>query len=385
MKKSVLFTSESVTEGHPDKMSDQVSDAILDAMLKVDPNCRCAVETLFKTGICMVAGEVRTSGWVDIPKVVRQTINGIGFTSSEQGFDGSTCGVMVAIEGQSQDIAVGVDEARNKEQGAGDQGLMFGYACDETPELMPMPIAFAHRLTRRLAEARKDGTLPWVRPDGKSQVTIAYENGKPARIDTVVLSTQHNPEITHENIRDGIINEVIQKSLPGDFLTSETIYHVNPTGIFVVGGPMGDAGITGRKIIVDTYGGMGRHGGGAFSGKDPSKVDRSAAYMARYIAKNIVAAGLAGRCEVQLAYAIGVAEPVSVLVDTFGTNEVDEEKIEKAIREIFPLKPAGLIEHLDLLRPIYQQTAAYGHFGRTEPEFTWEKTDQVDALKNLLA
>ena len=385
MKKSILFTSESVTEGHPDKMSDQVSDAILDAMLKEDPNCRCAVETLFKTGICMVAGEVRTSGWVDIPKVVRQTINGIGFTSSEQGFDGSTCGVMVAIEGQSQDIAVGVDEAANKEQGAGDQGLMFGYACDETPELMPMPIAFAHRLTRRLAEARKDGTLPWVRPDGKSQVTIAYENGKPARVDTVVLSTQHNPDVTHAQIRDGIINEVIQKSLPGNFLTSDTIYHVNPTGIFVVGGPMGDAGITGRKIIVDTYGGMGRHGGGAFSGKDPSKVDRSAAYMARYIAKNIVAAGLAGRCEVQLAYAIGVAEPVSVLVDTFGTNQVDEEKIEKAIRDIFPLKPAGLIEHLNLLRPIYQQTAAYGHFGRTEEGFTWEKTDQVEALKNLLA
>jgi S-adenosylmethionine synthetase len=385
MKKSSLFTSESVTEGHPDKMSDQVSDAILDAMLKVDANCRCAVETLFKTGICMVAGEVRTTGWVDIPKVVRETINGIGFTSSEQGFDGATCGVLVAIEGQSQDIAVGVDEAANKEQGAGDQGLMFGYACDETPELMPMPIAFAHRLTRQLANARKDGTLPWVRPDGKSQVTIAYENGKPSRIDTVVLSTQHNPEVTHDQIQEGIIKEVIQKSLPGDFLSSDTVYHVNPTGIFVVGGPMGDAGITGRKIIVDTYGGMGRHGGGAFSGKDPSKVDRSAAYMARYIAKNIVAAGLAQRCEVQLAYAIGVAEPVSVLVDTFDTNEVDEEKIETAIRDIFPLKPAGLIEHLDLLRPIYQQTAAYGHFGRSEKSFTWEKTDQVDALKNLLS
>jgi S-adenosylmethionine synthetase len=385
MKKSTLFTSESVTEGHPDKMSDQVSDAILDAMLKVDPNCRCAVETLFKTGICMVAGEVRTTGWVDIPKVVRETINGIGFTSSEQGFDGATCGVLVAIEGQSQDIAVGVDEAADKEQGAGDQGLMFGYACNETPELMPMPIAFAHRLTRQLANARKDGTLPWVRPDGKSQVTIAYENGMPARVDTVVLSTQHNPEVSHAQIQEGIIKEVIQKSLPGDFLSSDTIYHVNPTGIFVVGGPMGDAGITGRKIIVDTYGGMGRHGGGAFSGKDPSKFDRSAAYMARYIAKNIVAAGLAQRCEVQLAYAIGVAEPVSVLVDTFETNEVDEEKIESAVREIFPLKPAGLIEHLDLLRPIYQQTAAYGHFGRTEESFTWKKTDQVDALKNLLA
>ncbi|MBL92482.1 MAG: methionine adenosyltransferase [Myxococcales bacterium] len=384
MKKSFLFTSESVTEGHPDKMSDQVSDAILDAMIQEDKNCRCAVETLFKTGICMVAGEVRTSGWVDIPKVVRETINGIGFTSSDHGFDGSTCGVMVAIEGQSGDIAQGVDSGTNKEQGAGDQGLMFGFACDETPELMPMPIAFAHRLTRQLAAVRKDGTLPWLRPDGKSQVTIAYENGKPARIDTVVLSTQHNPEITQDGIRDGILQEVINKSLPENFLSSDTVYHVNPTGNFEIGGPMGDAGITGRKIIVDTYGGMGRHGGGAFSGKDPSKVDRSAAYMARYIAKNIVAAGLAQRCEVQLAYAIGVAEPVSVLVDTFGTNEVDESKIENAIRDIFPLKPAGLIEHLDLLRPIYQNTAAYGHFGRTEDSFTWEKTDQVDALKNLL-
>ena len=384
MKKSFLFTSESVTEGHPDKMSDQVSDAILDAMIQEDKNCRCAVETLFKTGICMVAGEVRTSGWVDIPKVVRETINGIGFTSSDHGFDGSTCGVMVAIEGQSGDIAQGVDSGANKEQGAGDQGLMFGFACDETPELMPMPIAFAHRLTRQLANVRKDETLPWLRPDGKSQVTIAYENGKPARIDTVVLSTQHNPEITQDGIRDGILNDVINKSLPENFLSSDTVYHVNPTGNFEIGGPMGDAGITGRKIIVDTYGGMGRHGGGAFSGKDPSKVDRSAAYMARYIAKNIVAAGLAQRCEVQLAYAIGVAEPVSVLVDTFGTNEVDETKIESAIRDIFPLKPAGLIEHLDLLRPIYKNTAAYGHFGRTEDSFTWEKTDQVDALKNLL-
>ena len=384
MKKSFLFTSESVTEGHPDKMSDQVSDAILDAMIREDKNCRCAVETLFKTGICMVAGEVRTSGWVDIPKVVRETINGIGFTSSDHGFDGSTCGVMVAIEGQSGDIAQGVDSSTDKEQGAGDQGLMFGFACDETPELMPMPIAFAHRLTRQLAKVRKDDTLPWVRPDGKSQVTIAYEDGKPARVDTVVLSTQHNPEVSQEEIQKAIFEEVIQKSLPENFLSSDTIYHVNPTGRFEIGGPMGDAGITGRKIIVDTYGGMGRHGGGAFSGKDPSKVDRSAAYMARYIAKNIVAAGYASRCEVQLAYAIGVAEPVSVLVDTFGTNEVEEVKIEQAVRDIFPLKPAGLIEHLDLLRPIYQQTAAYGHFGRTEDSFTWEKTDQVDALKNAL-
>jgi S-adenosylmethionine synthetase len=384
MTRSYLFTSESVTEGHPDKMSDQVSDAILDAILAAEPNpadARVAVETLFKTGLCIVAGEVRTSAWVDVPAIVRRTINKIGYTSSDMGFDGSTCGVMSAIEGQSQDIAVGVDEGSKKEQGAGDQGLMFGYACDETDELMPMPIAYAHRLTRRLAEVRKKKILPWVRPDGKSQVTIRYENGRPLHVDTVVLSTQHAPDVKKKDIRDGIIAEVIEKVIPKQLLKSKPTYHVNPTGIFVVGGPMGDSGLTGRKIIVDTYGGMGRHGGGAFSGKDPSKVDRSAAYMARYVAKNIVAAKLAARAEVQLAYAIGVAEPVSIMVETFGTATVDEEKIEKAVRAIFPLKPAGIIEHLQLLRPIYEKTASYGHFGRKEPEFTWEKTDLAAELK----
>ena len=385
MSRNFLFTSESVTEGHPDKMSDQVSDAILDAILEQDPepeNARCAVETLFKTGICMVAGEVRTEAWVDIPKVVRRTIKKIGYTHSDFGFDGNTCGVMSAIEEQSQDIAVGVDaqKKKKKSQGAGDQGLMFGYACNETRELMPMPIAFAHRLTKRLAEVRKKNILPWVRPDGKSQVTIAYEDGRPSHIDTVVISTQHAPEVKKKQLREGITEEVIKKVLPKELLGKKPTFHVNPTGIFVVGGPMGDAGVTGRKIIVDTYGGMGRHGGGAFSGKDPSKVDRSAAYMARYVAKNIVAAGLAARAEVQLAYAIGVADPVSVMVETFGTNAVPEERIEKAVRKIFPLQPAGLIEHLQLIRPIYEQTAAYGHFGRSGESFTWEKTDQVDAL-----
>jgi S-adenosylmethionine synthetase len=378
-----LFTSESVTEGHPDKMADQVSDAILDSLLSIDKDARCAVETLFKTGICMVAGEVRTNGWVDIPKVVRKTINDIGFTSSDVGFDGDTCGVMVAIEEQSQDIALGVDEetSESKEQGAGDQGLMFGFACDETPELMPMPIAYAHRLTKRLADVRKDGTLPWVRPDGKSQVTISYEGGKPQNVDAVVVSTQHDPDVTISQIREAIVEEVIKKAIPGDYLKGDVTYHVNPTGRFVIGGPMGDCGVTGRKIIVDTYGGMGRHGGGAFSGKDPSKVDRSAAYMARYVAKNVVAAGLAHRCEVQLAYAIGVAEPVSVMIDTFGTHSKPEDKIEAAIREIFPLKPAQIIEHLNLLRPIYAPTAAYGHFGRSGESFTWEKIDFADKLK----
>ncbi len=389
MSKDFIFTSESVTEGHPDKMSDQVSDAILDAILAQEKNpadARVAVETLFKTGICMVAGEVRTSGWVDIPKIVRRTINRIGFTSSDMGFDGNTCGVMSAIEEQSSDIAVGVDakkkkSGKEKEQGAGDQGLMFGYACDETKELMPMPIAYAHRLTKRLADVRKKKILPWVRPDGKSQVSIRYEGGKATGIDAVVISTQHSPEVKQKQIKEGIMEEVIKKALPEKLLGKKTIYHVNPTGIFVVGGPMGDAGLTGRKIIVDTYGGMGRHGGGAFSGKDPSKVDRSAAYMARYVAKNIVAAGLASRAEVQLAYAIGVADPVSVMVETFGTALVPEETIEAAVRRLFPLRPAGLIKHLNLLRPIYEQTAAYGHFGRTGDAFTWEKTDMADKLK----
>ena len=382
MSRNFLFTSESVTEGHPDKMADQVSDAILDAIFTLDPKpeeARVAVETLFKTGICFVAGEVRTQAWVDIPAVVRRTINKIGYTSSDHGFDGNTCGVMSAIEEQSRDIAVGVDSGKKKEQGAGDQGLMFGYACNETPELMPMPIAFAHRLTKRLAEVRKKNKLPWVRPDGKSQVTVAYEDGKPSHIDAVVISTQHAPDVKKKQLREGIIEEVIQKVLPKRLLSKKTVFHVNPTGIFVVGGPMGDAGVTGRKIIVDTYGGMGRHGGGAFSGKDPSKVDRSAAYMARYVAKNIVAAGLAARAEVQFAYAIGVAEPVSVMVETFGTATVPEETIEAAVRALFPLRPAGLIEHLDLIRPIYEKTAAYGHFGRKE--FSWEQTDMVDALR----
>jgi S-adenosylmethionine synthetase len=383
MARSYLFTSESVTEGHPDKMADQVSDAILDAILKQDTNpatARCAVETLFKTGVCIVAGEVRTNAWVDVPAVVRRTINRIGFTSSEVGFDGATCGVLSAIEGQSNDIAMGVDvKGKKKEQGAGDQGLMFGFACDETDELMPMPIAFAHRLTKRLADARKNGDIPWLRPDGKSQVTIAYEDGRPAYVDTIVISTQHGPEVTQKKIRDAIIDDVIRKTLPAAML-KRTQFHVNPTGQFIVGGPMGDAGVTGRKIIVDTYGGMGRHGGGAFSGKDPSKVDRSAAYMARYVAKNVVAASLARRCEVQLAYAIGVAEPVSVMVECFGTESVTVEKIEKAVRKLFPLKPAGLIEHLDLLTPIYEKTASYGHFGRAG--FAWEKTDLAAALRD---
>lgn len=387
MAKSYLFTSESVTEGHPDKMADQVSDAILDEILRLDPDpqsARVAVETLFKTGICMVAGEVRTQAWVDVPRVVRETIVNIGYTSSDMGFDGNTCGVMSAIEGQSQDIAVGVDESKKREQGAGDQGLMFGYACNETRELMPMPIAFAHRITKRLTHVRKKKRLPWVRPDGKGQVTIAYEDGKPSHIDTVVISTQHAPEVKQKQLREALIEEVIYKALPKKLITKDTKFHINPTGVFIVGGPMGDAGVTGRKIIVDTYGGMGRHGGGAFSGKDPSKVDRSAAYMARYVAKNIVAAGLAERAEVQLAYAIGVAEPVSVMVETFGTGVVEQERIEKAVREIFPLKPRGLIEHLDLIRPIYSPTAAYGHFGRDEPEFTWEQTELAPALKDLV-
>jgi len=389
MARNSLFTSESVTEGHPDKMADQVSDAILDAILageKHPAHARVAVETLFKTGLCIVAGEVRTNAHIDVPAIVRRTINRIGFDHSDKGFDGSTCAVMNAIEGQSPDIAMGVDigkgdkakkKSEAKEMGAGDQGLMFGFAVDETPELMPMPIAYAHALTRRLAEARRS-SLKWLRPDGKSQVTIQYVNGTPAWIDTVVVSTQHSPEVSLHKLRDAIMDDVVKKALPATMLTKQTKYFINPTGNFVVGGPMGDAGVTGRKIIVDTYGGMGRHGGGAFSGKDPSKVDRSAAYMARYVAKNVVAAGLARRCEVQLAYAIGVAEPVSVMVDCFGTEVVNVEVIEKAIKRLFPLRPLGLIEHLKLLKPGYERTAAYGHFGRSE--FTWEKTDLARAL-----
>jgi S-adenosylmethionine synthetase len=383
MKKNYLFTSESVTEGHPDKIADQISDGVLDAILAEDKAGRVAVETLLKTGFCVVAGEVTTNCYVEIPEVVRRTVTGIGYVDSAMGFDGNTCGVLVAIEKQSADIAMGVDEKKNKkkEQGAGDQGMMFGFACNETPELMPAPITYAHALTRRLAEARKKGVLDFLRPDGKSQVSVEYLDGRPVRIDTVVVSAQHSPEVSNRKIHEGIMEEVIHRALPKKLLDRRTRFFINPTGRFVIGGPMGDSGVTGRKIIVDTYGGMGRHGGGAFSGKDPSKVDRSAAYMGRYIAKNVVAAGLADRCEVQVAYAIGVADPVSVLVETFGTGKVAEERIEAAIRKTFGLKPREIIESLDLLRPIYQRTASYGHFGRSEKEFTWERTDRKDALR----
>jgi S-adenosylmethionine synthetase len=378
MPKDFLFTSESVTEGHPDKVADQISDGVLDALIAQDTHARVAVETLVKTGLAIVAGEVTTSGYAEIPKIVRGTICRIGYTDSSMGFDGNTCGVMVAIEGQSQDIARGVEK---KEQGAGDQGMMFGFACDETPELMPAPISYAHLLTRRLAEVRRKNHA-WLRPDGKSQVTVEYRDGEPARIDTVVVSTQHSDEVSNKKIHEAVMEDVIFKALPKRLLDRKTKFHINPTGRFVIGGPMGDSGVTGRKIIVDTYGGMGRHGGGAFSGKDPSKVDRSAAYMARYIAKNVLAAGLARRCEVQISYAIGVADPVSVCVDTFGTASVAEDKISEAVRRTFGLKPREIIEHLDLLRPIYQKTASYGHFGRSDREFTWERTDKKDALRD---
>jgi S-adenosylmethionine synthetase len=382
MQLDYFFTSESVTEGHPDKIADQVSDAILDAIIAKDPKGRVAVETCLKTGFALVAGEVTTSCYVEIPEIVRNTIRRIGYTDSSIGFDGNTCAVLSAIEKQSPDIAQGVDADKNAEheQGAGDQGMMFGFACDETAELMPAPISYAHKLTRRLAEARRT-SLPFVRPDGKSQVTIQYEGGRPRRIDAVVISTQHSPDVTIEKLREAIHAEVIVKALPKELIDGHTKYFINPTGRFVIGGPMGDAGVTGRKIIVDTYGGMGRHGGGAFSGKDPSKVDRSAAYMGRYVAKNIVAAGLARRVEVQVAYAIGVAEPVSILVETFGTGAVEEAKIAKAARQVFGFKPAQITRQLDLLRPIYERTAAYGHFGRTEAEFLWERTDKALELR----
>ena len=379
----MLFTSESVTEGHPDKISDQISDAILDAMLAQDAGSRVACETLVTTGMVVVAGEVTTKAWVDMQKVVRDTIEAIGYTDSNMGFDFNTCAVLISLDKQSPDIAQGVNEGEgaHTEQGAGDQGLMFGYACDETPELMPLPIQLAHRLTERLAHVRKDGSMDYLRPDGKSQVTVRYVDGVPKSVEAVVISTQHAEDVSQEQLHDDILKNVIRYVIPEIYLSDSTLYHINPTGIFVIGGPQGDCGLTGRKIIVDTYGGMGRHGGGAFSGKDPSKVDRSAAYAARHVAKNVVAAGLASRCEVQLAYAIGVAEPVSVSVQTFGTNKIEDSKIIELIRNNFELKPAGLIRELNLLRPIYQKTAAYGHFGRELPEFTWEATDKANDLR----
>ncbi|MDO9548702.1 MAG: methionine adenosyltransferase [Candidatus Marinimicrobia bacterium] len=378
--KKYHFTSESVTEGHPDKICDAVSDSVLDALLTVDPESRVACETLTTTGLVMVVGEISTRGYVDIPRIVRNTLVKIGYTNPDFGLDATSCAVVTSIHEQSENIALGVDETDKHEQGAGDQGMMFGYACDETPELMPLPITLANKITRRLAEVRKKGILNWVRPDGKSQVTVEYIDGEPKSVTSVVVAVHHNPEVPHDEIVSSIKKHVIIPMCE-KYLTPETKFYINATGIFTVGGPEADAGVTGRKIIVDTYGGMGRHGGGAFSGKDASKVDRSASYMARYIAKNIVAAKLARRCEIQLAYSIGVADPVSVYANTFDTGTVDENEIADAIRKIFPLKPADLIKYLQLKRPIFAKTSAYGHFGRTEEEFTWEKTDKVDELK----
>jgi len=379
MVRRFLFTSESVTEGHPDKICDQISDSILDEFLRQDPDSRVAVEALTTTGIVFVAGEVTSKGKVDVQKIVRDTILEIGYNKPEYGFDFNSCSVMVSLHEQSPDISLGVTAERNKEQGAGDQGLMFGYATNETYELMPLPITMAHKLTMKLSEVRKKKELSWVRPDGKSQVSIRYEDCKPKGIDTVVISTQHEPDISLSQLRDEIIDIVI-KPVCNNWIDDKTKFLVNPTGRFVIGGPPGDTGLTGRKIIADTYGGMGRHGGGAFSGKDPSKVDRSACYMARYIAKNVVAAGLADKCEVQIAYAIGIAEPVSIMVDTFGTSKINEEKIEDKVRKSFDMRPAGIIKMLDLKRPIFKRTAAYGHFGRNEPCFTWERIDKVSSL-----
>ena len=379
-----IFTSESVSEGHPDKMADQISDAILDAIIADDKNGRVAVETMVKTGMVIVAGEVRTNTYIDLEDLVRQVILDIGYNSSDVGFDGASCAVLNAIGKQSGDIAMGVDESDSKEQGAGDQGLMFGYATNETDVLMPAPIYYSHRLVERQAYLRKHKVLPWLRPDAKSQVTLRYEDGKPVAVDAVVLSTQHNPDVSQSDIREAVMEEIIQHVLPAEWLHADTKYHINPTGQFIIGGPVGDCGLTGRKIIVDTYGGMARHGGGAFSGKDPSKVDRSAAYAGRYVAKNIVAAGLADRCEIQVSYAIGVAEPTSISVHTFGTGKIADQHIAELVNQHFDLRPAGLIEMLDLKRPIYRPTAAYGHFGREEPNFTWEKTDKAEALKAAL-
>lgn len=380
-----FFTSESVTEGHPDKVADAISDSILDAIIGQDKKARVACETLVTTGIAFIAGEITTECYVDIPQIVRDTIQDIGYRSSQMGFDYQTCSVITSIDHQSPDIAQGVNtgEGLHKDQGAGDQGLMFGFATDETPELMPMPIMFAHKLTKRLAEVRKNGALDFLRPDGKSQVTIEYDNGAPKRVDTVVISSQHKPDVSYEDLKEAIIEEVIKKVVPAEMTDGYTKYYINPTGRFVVGGPMGDCGLTGRKIIVDTYGGQGSHGGGCFSGKDPSKVDRSASYMSRHIAKNIVASGIAKKCEIQIAYAIGVAEPVSVMVDLMGTGLVPKSRVREIVREVFDLRPAAIIEYLDLLRPIFKKTAAYGHFGRNEPEFTWEKTNKADIIREM--
>jgi S-adenosylmethionine synthetase len=379
-----LFTSESVSEGHPDKMADQISDAVLDAIIKDDPNSRVAVETMVKTGMAIIAGEVRTNTYVDLEQIVRDVITGIGYDSSDVGFDGNSCAVLNAIGKQSGDIAQGVDEAENKDIGAGDQGLMFGYASNETEVLMPAPIFYSHRLVERQAQLRKNGVLPWLRPDAKSQVTLRYDQGKPVAIDAVVLSTQHAPNISLSDLQEAVREEIINHVLPEEWLHADTQYHINPTGQFIIGGPMGDCGLTGRKIIVDTYGGMAHHGGGAFSGKDPTKVDRSAAYAGRYVAKNIVAAGLADRCEIQVSYAIGVSEPTSISIETYGTGKLSDEEITALVRDNFDLRPRGLIEMLDLRRPIYQPTASYGHFGREEANFTWEQTDKVEALKKAL-
>jgi S-adenosylmethionine synthetase len=381
--KNYIFSSESVSEGHPDKVADQVSDAILDAILAQDPKSRVACETMVTTGMAVIAGEITTSAVVDYPKIVRETIREIGYNDSAMGFDWETCAVLTSIDKQSPDIAMGVTEGEGmfKDQGAGDQGIMFGYACTETPELMPMPILLSHQLVKRLADVRKSGELHFLRPDSKSQVSIRYENDRPVYVDTVVISSQHTPEVSHEAIKEGVIDAVVKKVIPAHLMDSQTRIFINPTGRFVVGGPMGDCGLTGRKIIVDTYGGAGRHGGGAFSGKDPSKVDRSAAYMGRYVAKNLVAAGVCEKCEVQVAYAIGVAEPVSVMVNTFGTGTVTDSRIAQIVRDVFDLRPRAIIEQLDLLRPIYKKTAAYGHFGRELPEFTWERTDKAALIK----
>lgn len=383
-KKSYLFTSESVSEGHPDKVADQISDAVLDSIFEQDTAARVACETLVNTGMVIIAGEITTNAWVDLQDVVRKTVKNIGYNHSDMGFDWESCAVLTSIDKQSSDIAMGVDESSDHEQGAGDQGIMFGYATNETKVLMPAPITYAHLLMRRQAEVRKNGTLPWLRPDAKSQITMRYENFKPVSIEAVVLSTQHSPDIEYKNLKEAVMDEIILPVLPKDLIHSGTKFHINPTGRFVIGGPVGDCGVTGRKIIVDTYGGAARHGGGAFSGKDPSKVDRSAAYAARYVAKNIVAAGLADRCEIQVSYAIGVAEPTSIDIETFGTGKIEENKLIELVREHFDLRPRGLIKMLDLLRPIYTPTASYGHFGRENEGFSWENTDMADTLKEAL-